>query len=399
MLEENKIHQGDCMELMQHIPDKSVDMILCDLPYGTTACSWDIVIPFNKLWENYKRIIKENGIIVLTASQPFTSVVVMSNIDLFKHHWVWDKIRGVGHLLAEKRPMMTTEDIIVFYKDLTQRKQQVSSFKGLREYFYKLLCYMGETNKSIAKKLGHRRAEHCFYVLPKKEVIEKVGQRADHCFRYGSTQWDLPTKETYEELIKIFEINKFVDFKTYSDLREEYLEEEIKFKEVIYNPQMREREKPRKSINKGNTECYSGNGKEFNGDILEKKYPINILRFNKSSGKDLLSHPTQKPVALFEYLIKTYTNEGDLVLDNCIGSGTTAIACIKTNRNFIGIEKEQKYCDIANKRISETKQQQTLKPTTGGLLPSKEGNLIDVNSKLNPSDLTLDSSSQSLRVG
>jgi len=353
MLEINKIHQGDCLELMNNIPNNSINLILCDLPYGTTACSWDVIIPFDKLWEQYNRIIKENGIIILTASQPFTSFVVTSNIDLFKHHWVWNKIRGVGHLLAKKRPMMATEDIIVFYKDLTQRKQQVSSFRSLREYFYKLLCYMGETNKSIAKKLGHRKAEHYFYVLPKKEVINRIGQRADHCFRYGSTQWDLPTEEVYQELMNVFKIDKFIDFKTYTQLRGEYSKEENKFKEVTYNPQMRKREKPRKSINNGTTECYSGDGKEFSGDILEEKYPINILEFSKSSGKDLLFHPTQKPIKLFEYLIKTYSNKGDLVLDNCMGSGTTAIACVNTNRKFIGIEKEFKYIDIANKRLSQ----------------------------------------------
>ena len=299
MLKINKIHQGDCLEVMKEIEDKSVDMILCDLPYGTTACSWDEIIPLDKLWEQYQRIIKENGVIVLTASQPFTSLLVTSNIRLFKHNWVWDKIRGVGHLLAEKRPMMATEDILVFYKDLTERKQQVSSFINLREYFYKLLCYMGETNKSIAKKLGHRKAEHCFYVLPKKVIIERVGQRAEHCFRYGSTQWDLPTEETYKELIDVFGISGFTGFKSYEELRREYLEEEINFKDVTYNPQMRKRDKPRISINKGSTECYSGDGKEFNGRILDERYPINIISFSKSSGKDFLLHPTQKPVALF----------------------------------------------------------------------------------------------------
>lgn len=236
----NKVIQGDCLEEMKNIPDKSIDMILCDLPYGTTACKWDTIIPFEPLWEQYKRIIKDNGAIVLTASQPFTSALVMSNVKNYKHNWVWNKIRGSGHLLAKKRPMMASEDILVFSNGT-------------------------------------------------------------------------PT----------------------------------------YNPQMRERNKPRKSTNKGNTQCYAGDGKEFNGETLDKRYPINIIEFSKSSGKDMLLHPTQKPVALFEYLIKTYTNEGDIVLDNCAGSGTTAIACINTNRNYILIEKEPEYIDIINKRIAE----------------------------------------------
>jgi site-specific DNA-methyltransferase (adenine-specific) len=231
--------QGDCLEIMPSIPDKSIDMILCDLPYGTTGCKWDTIIPFDKLWEQYKRIIKDNGAIVLTASQPFTSALVMSNIKMFKYEWIWDKVRGVGHLLAKKRPMMATENILVFCKTTPR-----------------------------------------------------------------------------------------------------------------YFPQMRERDKPRKSKNNGNTEVYAGDKKDFEGEILNKRYPINILQFNKSSGKDMLLHPTQKPVALFEYLIKTYTNEGDLVLDNCMGSGTTGVACKNLNRNFIGIEKDPEYFKIAEKRIN-----------------------------------------------
>ena len=236
----NKILQGDCLELMKDIPDKSIDMILCDLPYGTTACKWDTIIPFETLWEQYKRIIKNNGAIVLTASQPFTSALVMSNVKNYKHNWVWNKIRGSGHLLAKKRPMMASEDILVFSNGT-----------------------------------------------------------------------------------------------------------------ATYNPQMRERDKPRKSTNKGNTECYAGDGKEFNGETLDKRYPINIIEFSKSSGKDMLLHPTQKPVALFEYLIKTYTNEGDLVLDNCAGSGTTGLAARNTNRNYILMEKEPEYIEIIKKRLNE----------------------------------------------
>ena len=138
----NKIIHGDCLEVMKEIPDKSIDMILCDLPYGTTACKWDTIIPFEPLWEQYKRIIKDNGAIVLTASQPFTSALVMSNIDWFKHNWVWNKIRGSGHLLAKKRPMMASEDILVFGKKTViynpqmrdREKPRQSINKGNTEY-------------------------------------------------------------------------------------------------------------------------------------------------------------------------------------------------------------------------------------------------------------------------
>lgn len=240
MLKPNKIHQGDCLELMKEIPDKSVDMILCDLPYGTTVCKWDVIIPFDKLWEQYNRIIKDRGAIILTASQPFTTALISSNTGCFRYVWIWNKLRGVGHLNAKKRPLMITEEICVFYKSIG-----------------------------------------------------------------------------------------------------------------IYNPQMRPRGIPRKSKNITQSNVYGRTQKIFEGEILKQKYPINLIEFSKSGPDDYLLHPTQKPAALFEYLIKTYTNEGDVVLDNCIGSGTTAVACLNTGRNFIGIELEEKYVDIARKRIAE----------------------------------------------
>ena len=236
----NQIIHGDCLKVMRDIKSESIDMILCDLPYGTTQCKWDSIIPFDRLWLQYKRIIKERGVIVLTSAQPFTSALVMSNVDMFKYNWVWNKVRGVGHLNAKKRPMMATEDVCVFYKN------------------------------------------------------------------FGT-----------------------------------------------YNPQMRERKKPRLSKNQPTQEVYGKSQEDFVGEILTQKYPINLITFSKSDQKDFLLHPTQKPVELFEYLIKTYTNEGDLVLDNCIGSGTTAVACINLNRNFIGIELDEDYHKIATDRIQE----------------------------------------------
>ena len=240
-MELNKIYQGDCLEVMKEIPDKSIDMILADLPYGTTACKWDTIIPFEPLWEQYKRIIKDNGAIVLTASQPFTSALVMSNTKMFKYEWIWDKITGRGHLVAKKRPMAQHENILVFYKNA-------------------------------------------------------------------------PT----------------------------------------YNPQMVKMDKPQKgsSIESSRTKIIGGRtSKQKEVIIRTHKYPKTIIT-QGVDGKYV--HPTQKPVALFEYLIKTYTNEGDIVLDNCAGSGTTAVACINTKRNFILIEKEPEYVDIANKRLATT---------------------------------------------
>jgi site-specific DNA-methyltransferase (adenine-specific) len=235
----NKVIMGDCLEVMKGIPDKSVDMILADLPYGTTACKWDTIIPFEPLWEQYKRIIKDNGAIVLTASQPFTSALVMSNPKMFKYEWIWGKGRGTGFQIIKYKPLVSHENILIFGKGT-----------------------------------------------------------------------------------------------------------------IKYNPQMRERDKPRISKNKGTTrQMLVSNGKKYQAEnALDKKYPITELLFPNNDQKNKF-HPTQKPVALFEYLIKTYTNEGDIVLDNVAGSGTTGVACKNTNRNYILIEKEPEYIDIINKRL------------------------------------------------
>ena len=232
--------QGDCLEKMKDIPDKSIDMILCDLPYGTTACKWDTVIPFEPLWEQYNRIIKDNGAVVLTATNPFSSVLVSSNLKGFKHEWIWQKEKGVGFQVAKYRPMQEHEHVLVFTKN------------GERVNYY-----------------------------PIKEKRDKPIKSKGASTKSGSSP-----------IAYLNNINK-----TYVDI-----------------------------------------------------YPTSIKRFQRDNNK---IHPTQKPVALFEYLIKTYTNEGDLVLDNCMGSGTTAIACINTNRNFIGFELDKHYYDIAKERIQK----------------------------------------------
>ena len=241
----NKIILGDCLVEMQNIPDKSVDMILCDLPYGTTACKWDTIIPFEPLWEQYKRVIKDNGAIVLFGSQPFTSALVMSNVKWFKCQWIWNKQRAGNFQLAKYQPLKITEDICVF------------------------------GNGSIN-----------YYPIP------------------------IPLCESSKNR------NKYASSGHVS----------------LLNHMASGEYKPQYNFGK------------------EHGYPKNILEFKREYRP---SHPTQKPVALFEYLIKTYTNEGETVLDNCAGSGTTAIACLNTNRNYICIEKEPKYYEIAQNRINE----------------------------------------------
>ena len=242
LTENYKLYHGDCLKVMDLLIEQGikVDTIITDLPYGTTQCKWDTVIPFDKMWDRLNKLIKPGGAIVLFGNEPFSSALRMSNIKNYKYDWKWDKVRGVGHLNAKRRPMMCIEDIMIFYN-----------------------------------------------------------------------------------------------------------------KQCIYNPQMRERDKPRQSMNNATQQVYGKSKENFKGEKLNKKYPINLITFSKSSQNDMIFHPTQKPVDLLEYLIKTYTNENDLVLDFTMGSGSTGVACLNTNRKFIGIELDEKYFDIAINRIFE----------------------------------------------
>ncbi len=258
MIELNTIYNEDCLEGMKDIPDKSIDMILCDLPYGTTACKWDTIIPFEPLWEQYERVIKDNGAIVLTASQPFTTSLISSNMKHFKYCWYWIKSKPNGFQHAKNRPMTKVEEVCVFSKSPMGHK----SLLGTRRMVY---------NPQGVRPSG-------------KKTISKV--------KHGRTLGARPNQ-----------------------VGREY-------------------------------ESYTG-------------FPHNVLEFPNMTGKQAI-HPTQKPVALFEYLIKTYTNEGETVLDNCMGSGTTAIACINTNRNYIGFELDEHYYNIAQDRIKNHEQQLTL---------------------------------------
>lgn len=237
----NKVTHGDCLEVMKDIEDKSIDMILCDLPYGTTQNKWDSVIPLAQLWNEYSRVIKDDGAIVLTSAGIFTANLIISNSKNFKYKWIWEKSKATNFLNSKKQPLRKYEEICVFYK-----------------------------------------------------------------------------------------------------------------KQPTYNPQMTLGEPYNKGVRKDQlTGSYGG----FQPVLVEsagERYPTDIIYFKTAESEGKVVHPTQKPVELFEYLIKTYTNEGDTVLDNCIGSGTTAVACINTKRNFIGIELEEKYYNIANKRIEET---------------------------------------------
>jgi len=240
---------GDCLEKMTEIPDGSVDMVLADPPYGTTACQWDSIIPLEPMWEQLKRVIKPNGAIVMTASQPFTTTLIASNMKMFKYCWVWEKSKKTGHVHAKNKPMKSHEDVVVFSNGNTLHKGQSEN-------------------------------------------------------------------------------------------------------RMTYNPQGLTNIEPKVRKKGGATDAVMGVRPSHRDTIQTKSgYPASVLKIG-SEGKTV--HPTQKPVALMEYLIKTYTNEGETVLDFTMGSGTTGVACLNTNRNFIGIEKNLSYFNLATDRIYTT---------------------------------------------
>lgn len=235
-----ELWQGDCLEEMKDINDRSIDMILCDLPYGTTQNKWDSVIPLDELWKEYKRIVKDSGAIVLTSHNIFTALLIMSNSTMFKYKWIWEKSKATNFLNSKKQPLRKHEDVCVFYK-----------------------------------------------------------------------------------------------------------------KQPTYNPQMIDGEPYDKGVRKNQLSGSYGDFLPVHVQSDGKRYPTDMLYFKTAESEGEVIHPTQKPIALLEYLIKTYTNENELVLDNCMGSGSTMVACINTNRRGIGIELDENYFNIAKKRVEE----------------------------------------------
>jgi len=251
--------QGDCLQEMQNIPDKSIDAIICDLPYGTTQNKWDSIISLKELWRQYERVIKDNGAIVLTATNPFSANLIMSNNKLYKYDLVWNKKRPTGQLNSKRQPLRQHELILIFYK---------------KQPTYNPIMHENRLKRNF---VGN---------------VEKSKKKSDN--------WG-----------------------------EQY---------------------------------------DYNSNIQNdsKSYPRSIIEQTTVIGnsEEKVAHPTQKPVALFEWLVKTYTNEGDIVLDNTMGSGTTAIACMNTDRNFIGIELDEHYFAIAKKRVEEKRKEKDLQAQT-----------------------------------
>jgi DNA modification methylase len=319
MIDINKIHLGDCLELMNHIPDGSIDMILCDLPYGTTACSWDMVIPFNKLWKQYKRIIKDKGVILLFGSEPFSSLLRTSNLDWYKYDWVWEKNNAGNFQLVNHQPLKIHETISVFYNE-TPNMQFAEIIKR----------NMGLLN---LKQID----------ISKLELSRNGGITGWVTNKLNGSQ--LPTEDQWIKICNLFNIEN------------KYSEILSSIKAVTYNLNLNETELICSNKGKaGSLGHLSSEKKRKYYTQTKTGYPKSILKYNKETGL----HPTQKPVDLIEYLIKTYTNEGELVLDNCAGSATTGIACMNTNRDFILMEKDDLYFEIGKKRLSQHLIQQNL---------------------------------------
>ena len=316
---------------MSNIPDKSVDLVLCDLPYGLTDCSWDTIIPFEQLWKQYRRVLKINGTAVLFGNQPFMSDLVNSNKSEYSHTWYWKKNNVTGALLAKKMPMRCIEEIAVFRCNAAE-KNNVGLHQNLREYFFAELEKSGLKRKDVDKILNSSMSSHYF----------TRGQ-----------QFAIPSKKNYEKLQATTGCFK----RPYEDIKTEYNGGSVKQGfNFTYNPQgVRKMDKPRIKVeHENNQRSVYSSVKPKTYTVTMTGYPSNLLEIDglNPSTKDRL-HPTQKPVELLEYLIKTYSNEGETVLDNCMGSGSTGVAAVNTNRNFIGIELDEKYFDIAESRLKK----------------------------------------------
>jgi len=317
-----ELWQGDCLELMKEIPDGSVDLVLTDPPYGTTACKWDSVIPFEPMWEELKRIGKTNAVFAFFGSEPFSSMLRASNIDMFRYDWIWEKEQGANFMTCKTQPYKVHEIVSIFYLDKSEVTGRSKKFQGLRDWFYSERQKTGLTSSQMASLLGN--------------------QMQSHYFTKG-VQFTIPTEENYKKLQSTGFFKR-----DYREIKADF-EEIAKDCRFTYNPQMTDG-KPYIS-GKGTSGDITGNVKKIQTKNDGKRYPRSIQKFCTDKSKS--KHPTQKPVALLEYLIRTYTNEGETVLDFTMGSGSTGVACVNTNRRFIGIELDEGYFNIAKKRIEE----------------------------------------------
>ena len=315
------IYNGDCLEVMKDIEPNTIDLVVVDLPYGQTACKWDVVIDLKEMWKQLKRICKDNCQYVFFTTSKFGNDLINSNPTWFRYDLVWEKTYYVGYLSANKMPLRSHEMIYIFSNPSTDDVELIRNL-DLREYAKNILKYIGKTNKQIERELGHRKAEHFLACA-------------------STSQFSLPTEKTYNELIDKYNIDKMEGFIKYEDLNYKSLNHTYNPQKTPGNPYKTKAHKLKNMDVYGQTELPVRENKT--GD----RHPTSIVTFNRDVGL----HPTQKPVQLCEWLIKTYSNEGDLVLDFCMGSGSTIVAAINTNRQYIGIEKDEEIFKVAEKRI------------------------------------------------
>ena len=312
------IKNADCFDEFKNIEDKTVDLVCVDLPYGQTACKWDSVIDLTKMWDDLKRICKDNATYVFFCTTKFGHSLINSNPKWFRYDLVWEKSNTVGFMSANKMPLRIHEMIYIFHfegDDLNNERNI-----ELRQYAEKVKNYIDKPLKEIYILLGN--------------------QGIDHFFRFKSSQFGLPTNKNYDKLIEHYKINEMEDYKLYDEMKKKW---------YVYNPQ-KTKGKPYavKGHKLKNPDYYGQTEIPTHGNITGDRHPKSILKFNNPKKS---FHRTQKPTDLLEWLIKTYSNENDIVLDFTMGSGSTIEACINTNRKYIGIEKDEDIYLIAKNRL------------------------------------------------
>jgi len=317
------IKNADCFDEFKNIQDKTVDMVCVDLPYGQTACEWDSVIDLSKMWDDLKRICKDNCVYVFFCTTKFGYSLIHSNPKWFRYDLVWQKSKSVGFLSAKKIPLRQHEMIYVFSRNSSVDDVNIEHNLELRAYAKKVREYINKPLQQIFKDMGNRTA--------------------DHFLRHNTSQWSMCTESTYNKLIELYKINEMEGFITYKK------ESPLPKKSTTYNPQ-KTPGKPYtvKQHTVRNIGVYGQKQLPAHGNETGDRHPTSILKFNQPK-KSL--HPTQKPTDMLEWLIKTYSNENDIVLDFTMGSGSTVEACMNTNRKYIGIEKDKDIYLTAKDRL------------------------------------------------
>ena len=318
----NSFINEDCFNVFPKIEDNSIDLVLVDLPYGQTSCEWDVEIDLQLMWQNLKRICRDNCQYLFFTTVKFGNKLINSNPSWFRYDLVWEKFNAVGFLCANKMPLRSHEMIYVFNSSSTNDISLTRNMK-MRAYAKKVKEYINRTLLQINTDFGNRTAEHFI--------------------RYGDTQFSIPTKETYTKLIELYEINKMDGYLTYNEL----VFEKIRY---TYNPQKTPGKPYKIKAYISRKDVYGQEQIPEHENKSGDRHPRSVMKYHQSDEK---LHPTQKPSNLCEYLIKTYSNENDVVLDFCAGSGSSIIGCIKSNRNYIGIEKNEDIFDIAKERIEK----------------------------------------------